>query len=556
MTGGGRSVKLGRVQQAISTGAAPPRERFGRLLAARARASAPAPEEAFTAAASGALLVLAFPDFDLWPLAWVGLVPLLFVIARRPQAGRAFVLGWLAGTIFFYGSCHWLTFPMIRYGGIPAPVAYLLLLFPTLAAGLFPALFAAGLAYLCRHRGAGALLLLAPPLWAATEWARLGVIGQLWNALGYSQAFKPILIQPARLGGVYAVSFLLVAVNSAVAYAILKRDVRSLLKSSAVVVGVVLVLFVCERTGPSISDEETPSAVVVAVQPNVIPDFNRSLAEYDALGEQHFEASERALRALDEESRWRGLPRVVVWPESPMNFRFSRDSRFRERVARFVQINRASLLINSLEPAPSQGGYNAAVLINEEGRLAVQYDKIRLMPFGEYVPLPRWIPGAGHVRGIVGEFTPGTRYSLMPLGTGGGAPRAGVFICLESAYPYITRRFAAEGADVLIELTNDAYQGDTGVMRQHLANAVFRAVETARPLLRVTNSGISARVTPRGGVSDATGRFEQAARVWTVAHGDGGRSFYVKYGDAFVAACSLLSLAALVRARRKRAAGP
>jgi apolipoprotein N-acyltransferase len=539
------------VQQAVSTGAASPRERFARLLATRARASAPAPEAAFTAAASGALLVLAFPDFDLWPLAWVGLVPLLVVVVRRPQVGSAFVLGWIAGTVFFYGSCHWLTFPMIRYGDIPAPVAYLLLLFPTLAAGLFPALFAAGLGYLCRRRGAGALL-LAPPLWAATEWARLGVIGQLWNALGYSQAFQPTLIQPARLGGVYAVGFLLVAVNSAVAYVIIKRDARALLKSAAAVACVALAFAACGLTRPA-DDEGKPSAVVVAVQPNVIPDFKRSLAEYDALAEQHFAQSERALRSLGGDVG--GLPRVVVWPESPMNFRFSRDSRFRERVARFAQGNRASLLINSLEPAPPDGGYNAAVLINEEGRLAVQYDKIRLMPFGEYVPLPRWLPGAGYVRGIVGEFTPGSRYALMPLGTGEGAPRAGVFICLESAYPYITRRFAAEGADVLIELTNDAYQGDTGVMRQHLANAVFRAVETGRTLLRVTNSGISARITKGGAVLEETGRFEQSARVWTAARGDGDGSFYVKYGDVFVAACSLLSLAALAGARRGRAVG-
>src|SRR2546430_8741723 len=126
------------------------------------------------------------------------------------------------------------------------------------------------------------------------------------------------------------------------------------------------------------------------------------------------------------------------------------------------------------------------------------------MPLGESGPLPRWLPGAGSVRGVVGDFTPGERYTLMPLGEGEGQPRAGVFICLESAYPYITRRFADEGADVLIEITNDAYQGDTAIMRQHLSNAVFRAVETGRTLLRVTNTGISARVTPRGEVTDET----------------------------------------------------
>jgi apolipoprotein N-acyltransferase len=173
------------------------------------------------------------------------------------------------------------------------------------------------------------------------------------------------------------------------------------------------------------------------------------------------------------------------------------------------------------------------------------------MPFGEYVPLPRWVPGASLVRGVVGDFTPGERYNLIPLGEGG--PRAATFICLESAYPYITRRLTREGADVLVEMTNDAYQGDTSVLRQHLSNAVFRAVETGRVLLRITNTGVSARITPRGEVTDETGRFVEAVRTWPVARSDGRETFYTKFGDAFVAACALLSAIALAATfRRKR----
>jgi apolipoprotein N-acyltransferase len=174
------------------------------------------------------------------------------------------------------------------------------------------------------------------------------------------------------------------------------------------------------------------------------------------------------------------------------------------------------------------------------------------MPFGEYVPLPRWVPGADSIRGVVGDFTPGTSYTLMPLGSGGSAPRAGVFICLESAYPHITRRFAEGGADVLIEITNDAYQGDTAVMRQHLSNAVFRAVETGRTLLRVTNTGISARITPRGEVAGETGRFQEAVRTWTVERSGGGQTFYVMFGDSFAAACSFVSLLAVALSLRRK----
>jgi apolipoprotein N-acyltransferase len=558
------------VQETVSIEAAPPGRRRLRLLSS-ARAALPTRAQGACAVASALLLLFAFPDTGAWPLAWAALVPLLYQTARGARASQAFVSGLLAGTLFFYTSCHWLTYPMIQYAGFPAWLAHVLLLFPAAAGGLFPALFALGLARLCARRGAAALM-LAPALWAASEWARLGVIGQLWNAVGYSQAFRPELIQAARFGGVYAVSFLVVAVNAALAYLLLKRTVRSALVSFGAVACVAL-LTLAAGLSPAPGTKDEVSAVVVAVQPNVIPDFNRGEPEYEALRRRHFELSDAALRAVDEADAVKNdegrvvvnregvasvnqtpdtppLPRVVVWPESPMNFTLARDRRFREEVGRFVTGRRASLLFNSLEPARDGGGYNAAVLVNEKGVLAAQYDKIRLMPFGEYVPLPRWVPGASLVRGVVGDFTPGERYNLIPLGEGG--PRAATFICLESAYPYITRRLTLEGADVLVEMTNDAYQGDTSVLRQHLSNAVFRAVETGRVLLRVTNTGIGARVTSRGEVTDETPRFKEAVRTWPVARSDGRETFYTRFGDAFVIACTGLSLAALALTFRRR----
>ena len=344
----------------------------------------------------------------------------------------------------------------------------------------------------------------------------------------------------------------MLAFNAAVAYALLRRGPRGALTSLSALALTALAVFASGYI-PTPGTERETSAVVVAVQPNVIPDFSRSESEYAALSRRHFELSDAALRVVEEAGGVSAeTPRVVVWPESPMNFSLKRDRGFREEVARFVGGRGVSLLFNSLEPAAAGGGYNAAVLVNEKGLLAAQYDKIRLMPFGEYVPLPRWLPGAGMVTGVVGEFTPGERYTLIPLGREEGRPHAGTFICLESAYPYITRRLTREGADVLIELTNDAYQGDTAVLRQHLSNAVFRAVETGRPLLRVTNTGISARITPRGEVFDETGRFVEAVRAWPVARAGGGETFYVRFGDAFAAACAVVSFAALATTFRRR----
>src|SRR6266850_2378967 len=238
-----------------------------------------------------------------------------------------------------------------------------------------------------------------------------------------------------------------------------------------------------------------------------------------SLLDRHLSLSSAALRDLDSDVALKrsatALPRLVIWPESPMNFSYSRDSQLRDVVATLARTNHTSVLLNSLEPAPHDGSHNSAVLVNQEGRIVAQYDKIRLMPFGEYVPLPRWLPGASSVRGIVGDFTPGSSYTLMPLGD----LRAGVFICIEAAHPLIARRFTKDGADVLINISNDGYLGPTPVMRQHLSNAVFRAVENDRPLIRVTNSGISAYIDANGSVWDATPGFTQEVRTWTVAKG-------------------------------------
>ncbi|MBA2524785.1 MAG: apolipoprotein N-acyltransferase [Pyrinomonadaceae bacterium] len=492
---------------------------------------------AVAAIASSGLLILAFPNSDYWPLAWLGLVPLLAVIALKPSPRRSFFLGWLTGAVFFYGSCYWLTYSMIHYGGIPRWAAYLLLAPVPIFVGLFPGFFAFVLARAIRAWGTRALF-LAPLIWSALEWARLALTGQLWNAIGYSQAYQPLLIQPARWGGVYAIGFMVVFINAAVAFLVLKRDARSVLVTGLVFMSVALVI-IASQGSPSKSNSQAPQAVVVALQPNVPMDIVKSNEEIQVLIDRHVSMSETALHQLPND----GTPRLVIWPESPMNFAYGDDSQLRELLLRFATANQTAVLLNSQEAAPNDGIYNSAVMVNQQGSLIAQYDKIRLMPFGEYVPLPRWLPGASLVGTIVGDFTPGTSYSLMHV----GSVRAGVFICIESAYPSIARSFTRDGADVLINISNDGYLGPTAVMRQHLANAVIRAVENGRPILRVTNSGISAYITSSGEVKDSTEGFETGVRTWMIARNENASTFYTRRGDVFVvfnAAISLLLFAA------------
>ena len=507
----------------------------------RIRSEAPSLAACGVALFSAILLILSFPDFNLWPLAWVALVPLLLLLTWRTRPLPGFFLGWLFGSVFFFGSCHWLTYSIIHFGGFSPWLAYPMLIPGALLLGLFPGMFAAVLAQMLRRWGTAALF-IAPLVWAPLEWARLGVTGQLWNAIGYSQAFHPLVIHSAQWGGVYAVGFLIVLVNAAIAYTLLTRT-----RNAASVSAVVILLFciapmAIQRRGTWTDGATGP--VVIAIQPNVPMDLVKPAAEMEQLRLRHFEMSNTAVRILQNDQS----PRLIIWPESPMNFTYGTDSQFRERLTQFARERHASILLNSQEVAPNDGIYNSAVLINEQGSLVAQYDKIRLLPFGEYVPLPEWIPGAGLIRGIVGDFTPGTNYRLMPVGD----VRVGVFICIESAYPFIAREFTREGADVLINISNDGYLGPTAVMRQHLANAVFRAVENNRPLLRVTNTGITAFITPQGQVRDETRAFQPEVRTWRMTRTSSSPSFYAKHGDVFVAGCSLLSVMTFVLSFWKR----
>jgi len=470
-------------------------------------------------------------------------------------------LGWIFGTVFFYGSCYWLTYSMIHFGGIPAWLAYLLLLPGAVLLGAFPAAFALGLVFAIRKWGTTALL-LASPLWSALEWGRLEITGQLWNAIGYSQAYHPLLIQTARWGGVYMVGFWIVLINSVLGYLLINRNTRALVVSTIMllaIAGVMLVSAIPSKTNLALTVLSKPEVVVVAVQPNVPMEPITDSPATEILIARHMSLSTSALQEWERHGRinnatgmladsdWakdnfssyrRAIPRLIIWPESPMNFAYGSDTPLRERLASFAKANNTAVLLNSQEVAPNDGIYNSAVLINEEGDLIAQYDKIRLLPFGEYVPLPQWLPGARLIRAIVGDFTPGKNYGLMTVGT----VRAGVFICIESAYPSIARRFAREGADVLINISNDGYLGPTAVMRQHLANAVFRAVENGRPLLRVTNTGITAFITPEGEVLGETHGFQPDVRIWTISRETKTPTFCAAHGDLFAAACFLLSL--------------
>ncbi|MBA3335066.1 MAG: apolipoprotein N-acyltransferase [Acidobacteria bacterium] len=510
-----------------------------------AKVKIPSLVNSLLAVISAVLLTLSFPDFDLWFVAWFALVSLFFAIEREKESiVKSFVLGWIFGTCFFFGTCWWLTFAPITYGGVPAIIAYPLLFGVALVAGFFPAIFSAAFSVLLKHLGTYAIL-YAPFLWAATEFLRFNLTGNNWNAIGYSQAFVSFLIPFAKIGGTYLLGFFIVLLNSILTILMIgivsKEKPKSLMAILIIFVSIlVLMLPVLLRliVSPHISNYKT--AYVIAVQPNV-PMNGLKYEDWLNLRERHVALAENALQKIGEQPTTDDRPPItVIFPESPMNFQFENDREFQEFIKSFAIRNKVSVLFNSAEPnLRGENFYNSAVMINEHGEKIAQYDKIHLVPFGEYVPLPE--PIAQFVPSMVGNFQYGSEYDLFPFGEAKG----GVMICFESHFPSLSREFARSGADVLIELTNDGYLGETPVLRQHLANAVFRAVETNRPVLRVTNVGITTFINERGEVLDAAQPYTEDTRVWAISKSDGNQTFYVKFGDWFAWLCSLVSLALL-----------
>jgi apolipoprotein N-acyltransferase len=467
---------------------------------------------------------------------------------------KSAVLGWIFGTGFFFGTCWWLTFAMINYGGIPWFVAYLLLLIIVSIIGLYSAVLTALLSFLLKRLGSYAIF-AAPFLWTALEFTRYHITFNNWNEIAYSQAFNNAAIQSAQFGGIYLVGFLVLLTNAFISFVFLPvgktKIIFRLVPVFAVLFVVFTLFFSYQNQAVSINSAEkskNPERTnVVAIQANV-PMSGLNYEKWLNLRARHVRLAEEGLAKLKaEQTDYNERPLLIIFPESPMNFMYEDDAEFRDFIGNFARKHNAYILFNSAEPNRVKGNYfNSAVLVNQKGEKIGQYDKIFLVPFGEYAPVPEAIQNS--IPTLVGSFELGTEYDLFEI----GGVKAGIMICYESHFPTLSREFVKNGADVLIEMTNDGYLGETGVLRQHLASAVFRAVETNRPVLRTTNVGITAYINERGEVLEESGSYTEEIRVWSMTRSDESQTFYVKYGDWFAWLSIFVSLGLLIWSLRKR----
>jgi apolipoprotein N-acyltransferase len=507
------------------------------------RASPPFISNLALSLCSGILLVFAFPEWNLWSLGWVGTAPLIMAVAREQSFWRSLCYGTVAGAVFYVGSSHWVTHSMHNYGGIALWLCYLLAAVAAVILGAFTGLSAALLALAIKRLG-GWGILTAPILWVAGELARIMVTGMGWNALGYSQAFNPTVIQLARWGGVYAVSALLVMAAAALVFALvyLERPRGFVVLTAAGAVVGLAVLY-----GHTMVQAKPPArpVSVLIVQPNIPIDGPWDDPQFsDQMLLRHVALTEQELRR-DSSNGPPGNIDLVIWPESPMNLEYDRDPALRRQLEEFARRNNVNLLFNSWafgEGAPDTTVFNSAVIIGPSGDRTQRYDKIALMPFGEYVPARGWIPFMDRIPALVADVTPGTQ---VVLGDVAGA-RIGIAICFEITRPELARRMRREGASALVQISNESWFGRSAEPRQMLAHAVFRAVENDIELVRATNSGLSAEVSARGYVDGETPLFETATRRWALRTTDQAAAdqstFYTRHGDVFGVVCAALSV--------------
>jgi apolipoprotein N-acyltransferase len=512
---------------------------------------------------SSILQVLIFPLPGLSLLSWIAFAPLIVALLRARPAGvlqidgssnlqaatpgQAFLLAYVSGILWYAGTCYWIYDTMHQYGGLSAPLAVLALFLFCLYLGLYHGLFGLLLSLsVGPGRDNRIALATAPLLWVAVELARTLVTGFPWNLLGTTQVDNISLSRITTWTGVYGISFEIMLVNVAVAAAFLvpQKKRNPLLIASLTAAAVLQAGSLVDA--PALSTNRS----ALLVQENLPVDANWTRDTFESTLRELTDLSVKAAgesSSVSAHQLTQGKVDLIVWPESPAPF-FTSDPLFRDPVSQMARETHSWVVTGAIGNSPaSQNGksasevFNSAALISPTGEWTTHYDKVHLVPFGEYLPFPRLFAFAGGLTKEVGEFKAGT--SRAPLRA--GSTPLGVFICYESVFPGEVRQFADQGAQVLVNLSNDGWYGDSGAYAQHLNQTRMRAIENDRWLLSATNTGVTASIDPYGRIVERLVRKERSALVAPYAL-TSVTTFYTRHGDWFAWLCAIISAGALL----------
>jgi apolipoprotein N-acyltransferase len=502
---------------------------------------------------SGALLALSFPRYGHPAFAWIALVPLLVALTgydgtapgaveRRPRGQpplRAFLLGLTAGFVYFTGTLYWTGTVIRTFGGIPLPAAVLGVCLLALYQGFFPALFAL-IASRLIARGGRAAILLSAAAWVATEFLRGVVLGGFpWVLLGDSQVTVLPVAQLASVLGVYGVTGLVAFVNASIAYGVLaagRARIAVLATAAAVLVA----------TGAWGAMRIADGALTRAGAPIRVGLIQANIPQQDKWKSGEAHRIFTTYVAMTRDAVGRGAE-YVIWPESATPFMFEQDPAGQETLRSLAREVRVPILFGSDQEVtrPEPALYNAAFLVDPDGKTAAVYRKIHLVPWGEFIPLKRLLFFVSPLVDSFTDFSPGTSIVMLPV----NSHLTSTAICYEVVYPSLIREAVIGGSELLTTITNDAWYGYSSAPYQHFALASMRAIEQGRYLARAANTGISGVVDPYGRIVRQSGIFEQDALVEQVRFLTG-RTIYSRIGDAIAYLAIVLVALGLIVLRR------
>jgi apolipoprotein N-acyltransferase len=472
---------------------------------------------------TGVLLTLSFPKAEISFLAWIAFVPLLIACGHKNPV-KAGKLGFVAGLVSYGGILYWINIVVTTFGKLPLVVSICvyLMLVAYLAAFFFLLFF---LVRKAEQKGLP-IVLSFPFLWVGLEFIRSFLLtGFPWASLGYTQYRILPLIQVAGITGVYGISFLLVLANSVIYLAIRARN-----KSQGVgypyrsaTVFLVLLATVLLYGSYRLRQPQTGVPLKVAlIQGNI----DQGIKWDPAFMEETILIYER----LSRQAAAGGVD-LVVWPESAAPFFFQTAGPASERITSLAREIHAPVIFGSPafdDTSNRRRYFNSAFLVSSSGDVLGRSDKLHLVPFGEYVPLAKLLPFVQKLVEGVGDFSPGDSLATLQLAKG----TIGVLVCFEGIFPELSRRYVREGAELLVNITNDGWYGRSSAPYQHLSMAVLRAVENGVPLVRAANTGISAIIDKKGNISHTTPLFKECFLTGEVLLGQGG-TIYTRFGDVF-----------------------
>lgn len=500
------------------------------------------------AVVSGLALALAFPNFDFNFLAWVAFVPLLYAIDGETHS-RGFLYAWLQGFACYVASLYWITITLHHFAGVQVIFAVIPMMLLAAVIALFTAAAIWIAAFITARLGLSIVLTL-PVVWTAVEWVRTYFpIGFPWNLLGYTAYQNLTLIQFAEFTGVYGVSALIILFNVVIYTVIFRRESARVQGISLGVLSTLMVsawIFGTLRIGDLQREHPDQSLKFAMVQGDIPQSIKWDPNFLESSFSVYVQQTQQAAQLGAD---------LIVWPEAAAAFffqpteqypaAFADDAPYRQRLLQLAADTSDPILFGAPALATEDGRlgfFNRAYLVSGSGTITAWYDKIQLVPFGEYVPL-RSLLGyfVNRVVAGFGDMFAGSQQTIFEL----KGARLGVLICYESIFPNLARTAVNRGADILVNITNDAWYGESSAPYQLLAMAAMRAVETKVPVVRVANTGISAVIVPTGQITARTPLFKRGTEIERV-YWQPRRTVYTIVGDLFAETSFALTAIALI----------